>query len=822
MKQKSTTETNYKTIRSRLTGVVVVPSIVLLIMWALFSSYTVFDGFYLRAVASGVKDASIPAVQSFAAIQKERELSMTALSQPDRGTSDLEAQQQATDRSVTEMRAAFEELASSAPREIVDRINALNALLDQLPQRRSALESGRASKTEIYTYYNSVLDAGNALFNVQARIVPDHQSVQNAITAADYFKAADWMSRATSLASGALAAGEFTPEEHVEFASLVGAYHSSYDSIAPYALQRTREHYQFMVDGDQWKRLIEFENRLVQNGDDPVRAGTLQDWQNLSGPISAELTALVDEQASDAVEITMARGESKFRTVLIGSLIALLAVIVGILIAVRTSNRLVNRALITRLTALKKDSLALAHERLPDIVDRLREGKHVDVEVEVPPLDYGSDEIGQVADAFNAAQYTAVAAAVKESQAREGVNRVFLDIAHRNQGLVHRQLKILDKLEREEENPEQLDALFQLDHLATRARRNAENLIILAGEQPGRQWRKPVRLQDVLRAAVAETEQYVRVKVNPIPDTALVGAAVADTIHLVAELVDNATAFSSPRSQVQVHASEVPQGIVVEIEDHGLGINPEDREQHNAMLADPPEFDAMRLRGESRLGLFVVARLAARRGIHVELRESPYGGTLALVLIPSSIVAGPTTATEPAETRQLPRRTYHEIPEQGDDSVRDARFPDNSRDLEGFWAQAEAAANAEADPNPLPEVERLSGGLDLPQRSGTLDLSQRSGELDLPQRKRAPEERSANNGEPAAGGTGPGGRPELPRRRRQQNLAPQLVRNDFHPSPEPLTEVDPEQSAEKARKGLSAFQRGTRDARRTSGDDLEP
>ncbi|ROP42259.1 signal transduction histidine kinase [Saccharothrix texasensis] len=806
VKQKSTTETNYKTIRSRLTGVVVVPSIVLLIMWALFSSYTLFDGFYLRAVASGVKDASIPAVQTFAALQKERELSMTALSQPALGTSDLEVQQAETDRAVDEMRAAFEELASQAPQEIVDKINALNVLLDQLPQRRSALEAERASKSEIYTYYNSLLDAGDALFSVQARVVPDHESVKGAITATEYFKAADWMSRATSLASSALAAGQFTPEEHIEFANLVGAYHSSYDSIAPYARPEVREHYQFMIEGDQWKRLVEFEGRLIQNGPKPSNAGSLQEWQNVSGPISDELTALVSEQAASAVNVTMGRGESKFRTVLIGSLVALLAVIIGILIAIRTSNRLVNRALITRLTALKKDSLTLAHERLPDIVDRLREGKHVDVEVEVPPLDYGSDEIGQVADAFNAAQYTAVAAAVKESQAREGVNRVFLDIAHRNQGLVHRQLKILDKLEREEENPEQLDALFQLDHLATRARRNAENLIILAGEQPGRQWRKPVRLLDVLRAAVAETEQYVRVKVNPVPDTALVGAAVADTIHLIAELVDNATAFSSPRSQVQVHASEVPQGIVVEIEDHGLGINPEDREQHNAMLADPPEFDAMRLRGESRLGLFVVARLAARRGVHVELRDSPYGGTLALVLIPSAIVAGPTTATEPAETRQLPRRSFHDIPEQGDDSVRNARFPDGSRDLEGFWAQAEAAVTQDS----TPEVERLSGGL---------DLSQRSGELELPQRKRATSEWPADEPESAAANSD---RPELPRRRRQQNLAPQLVRNDFHPSPEPLPEVDPEKSAERVRKGLSAFQRGTRDARRTPADDLEP
>ncbi|GGP66792.1 sensor histidine kinase [Saccharothrix coeruleofusca] len=817
MKQKSTTETNYKTIRSRLTGVVVVPSIVLLVMWALFSSYTVFDGYYLRTVAAGVKDASIPALQTFAALQKERELSLTSLSQPETDKTALRTQYEETDRALGAMNSALDELATSAPQEIVDRINGLDVLLGQLSQKRSQLETGKASKSEIYTYYNSLLDAGTALFNVQARTVPDAESVQNAIFAPEFFKAADWMSRATSIASAALAAGSFSPEEHIEFANLVGAYHATYESGQPYALPEVRRHYQAMVESEAWRKLVEFENRLVQNQSRPANAGSLSDWQGISGPIAAELNALTSEQAAGAVDITMANGESKFRTVLIGSLVGLLAVIIGILIAIRTSNRLVNRALITRLAALRKDSLALAHERLPDIVDRLREGKHVDVEAEVPPLDYGSDEIGQVADAFNAAQFTAVAAAVKESQAREGVNRVFLDIAHRNQGLVHRQLKILDKLEREEENPDQLDALFQLDHLATRARRNAENLIILAGEQPGRQWRKPVRLLDVLRAAVAETEQYVRVKVNPVPDVALVGAAVADTIHLVAELVDNATAFSSPRSQVQIHASEVPQGVVVEIEDHGLGISPEDREQHNAMLADPPEFDAVRLRGESRLGLFVVARLAARRGIHVELRESPYGGTLALVLMPTSIVASPNSPTEPADTTLLlSRRSLHDhaVAERDEDeeepvvaagnngSVPEARFPEPSQ-LEGFWAQAEAAANQQHDPQP--EDERLSGGLDLTPHSGSLEL---------PQRTRTGGDLAAESPRPDAGDPA-GGKPELPRRRRQQHIAPQLVRNDFHPTPEPLAEVDVEQAAERVRNGLSAFQRGTRNARRS-------
>ncbi|WP_433272907.1 nitrate- and nitrite sensing domain-containing protein [Actinosynnema sp. CS-041913] len=806
MKQKNKAETNQKTIRSRLTGVVVVPSVVLLVMWLAFSSYTVFDGFYTRAVAVSVKDASIPAVNAFVAIQRERQLAMTALSQKNPDLGDLHEQQRVVDDTTNAMRSAFDAVSGNAPDEVNAKITELNVLLGELPQRRAGVESGKVDKNEIYRYYNSVVDAGTTLFGTQARVVPDVVASLGGLNATELFRAADWMSRASSVASGALTSGSPSPEDRLEFVNLVGSYHAQLTTTTPYAQDDVRREYRALTESENWRRLTDLENRLIATPDADV---ALEDWQAVSRPVSERLVDLAIDEASGAADAGLERGNSRFVTVLIGALIALVVVLGGIVFAVRISNRLVNRALITRLAALKKDSLALAHERLPDIVDRLREGKHVDVEVEVPPLDYGSDEIGQVADAFNAAQYTAVAAAVKESQAREGVNRVFLDIAHRNQGLVHRQLKILDKLEREEENPEQLDALFQLDHLATRARRNAENLIILAGEQPGRQWRKPVRLLDVLRAAVAETEQYVRVKVNPVPETALVGAAVADTIHLIAELVDNATAFSSPRSQVQVHASEVPQGIVVEIEDHGLGINPEDREQHNAMLADPPEFDAMRLRGESRLGLFVVARLAARRGIHVELRESPYGGTLALVLVPSAIVAGPTTAVEPAETRQLPRRTFpddHVIPEQGDDSVRDARFPDTSRELEGFWAQAEAAANQHSVPADHRPDDRLSDELDLPQHSG---------DLQLPQRKRTAEWPAD---EPVAGSVD---RPELPRRRRQQNLAPQLVRNDFHPSPEPLAEVDAEQSAERVREGLSAFQRGTRDARR-SDDALEP
>jgi hypothetical protein len=231
-----------------------------------------------------------------------------------------------------------------------------------------------------------------------------------------------------------------------------------------------------------------------------------------------------------------------------------------------------------------------------------------------------------------------VNAAVSEAKARSGVHNVFLGIAHRNQVLVHRQLQILDEMEKREEDSAQLASLFQLDHLATRARRTTENLIILGGKQPGRRWRNPVPLMEILRAAVSETEQYSRVRVEAIPEIAIIGSAVADTIHLVAELVDNGTTYSPPGSQVEVTSTIVARGVVVEVSDQGLGMTETVRDWANAMMANTPEFDAMALRADTSLGLFVVARIASRLGITVTFAPSRYGGTRATVLIPAQVL----------------------------------------------------------------------------------------------------------------------------------------------------------------------------------------
>ena len=252
------------------------------------------------------------------------------------------------------------------------------------------------------------------------------------------------------------------------------------------------------------------------------------------------------------------------------------------LIAVRMAN-----ALVRRLRRLRTNTLEVAGERLPSMVRRIGDGEEVDVDAELVRVDHGTDEIGQVAEAFETAQRTAVAAAAAEAKTRGGFNKVFLDIAHRSQVVVHRQLEVLDVAESKQGDPEHLELLFQLDHLATYARRNAENLLILGGGQAGRKWRTPVALEEIVRSAISETEDFARVSAVRLPDVKVLGNVVADLIHLLAELVDNATSFSPPDSPVTVRGNLVGKGTVVEVEDQGLGISFEDTGTSQRDTAQP-------------------------------------------------------------------------------------------------------------------------------------------------------------------------------------------------------------------------------------------
>jgi signal transduction histidine kinase len=299
----------------------------------------------------------------------------------------------------------------------------------------------------------------------------------------------------------------------------------------------------------------------------------------------------------------------------------------------------VARSMIRSLRRLQDTATKVAQDRLPELVKQLSESDPQDVDTSVESVGVHSrDEIGQVAAAFDDVHREAVRLAAEQALLRGNVNAMFTNLSRRSQGLIQRQLSLISELESREADPDQLSSLFKLDHLATRMRRNGENLLVLAGEEPGRRWTRPVPLVDVLRAAASEVEQYERIELAAVPATEVAGRVVNDLVHLLAELLENATSFSSPQTKVKVTGHALPDGrVLIEIHDTGIGLSPEDLAQINERLASPPTVDVSVSR---RMGLFVVGRLSQRHGIRIQLRPSDSGGTTALVMLPVDVAQG--------------------------------------------------------------------------------------------------------------------------------------------------------------------------------------
>ncbi|MBD0693436.1 nitrate- and nitrite sensing domain-containing protein [Streptomyces sp. CBMA123] len=323
-------------------------------------------------------------------------------------------------------------------------------------------------------------------------------------------------------------------------------------------------------------------------------------------------------------------------------------IVVAALILAGLLTGYVARSMILGMRTLRSAALEIADHRLPDLVEKLSktDPERVDTSVTAIPL-HGKDEIGEVARAFDQVHQQAVALAAEQALLRGNVNAIFTNLSRRSQGLIQRQLALITDLENNEADPDQLENLFKLDHLATRMRRNGENLLVLAGEEAGRRWNTPVPLVDVLRAAASEVEQYERVELSGIPEVEVVGAAVTDLVHLLAELLENATSFSSPQTRVLVNATRLPDGrVLVEIHDKGIGLTAEDFAEINEKLAEPPTVDATISR---RMGLFVVGRLSQRHDIRVQLRPSgESAGTTSLVMLPPFVTRS-AIAPEPEE-----------------------------------------------------------------------------------------------------------------------------------------------------------------------------
>lgn len=360
---------------------------------------------------------------------------------------------------------------------------------------------------------------------------------------------------------------------------------------------------------------------------------------------------------------------------------------------------------------------------------------------------------------------------------------VFLNLARRMQSLVHREIQLLDDLEAQVEDPDLLKGLFTVDHLATRLRRQSESLAVLGGAVSRRQWTRPVSIQEVLRGAVAEVEQYSRVKVVRPADGWFHGNVVADIIHLTAELVENATKFSAPQTQVLVRAQNVTAGLAIEIEDRGLGMQPEDQRRVNGVLADPGRVDVNELLRDGRIGLYVVSTLARRHGIKVQMDTNIYGGVQAVVVLPPGLYDLAPKQQDQQDQQDTPdrqdredRQERHERHERQERQHRPERAPRHEAPEQQpphappSLVQPEPVVAAPAPrPTPSPRPIEANRTSTLPAREPGAQPHERDG--------------AATGERPAAGLTRdlavdprPAGaeRPRLPQRRVQTHLAPQL------------------------------------------------
>ncbi|TDC10828.1 HAMP domain-containing protein, partial [Streptomyces sp. 8K308] len=624
-----------KSIRRKTGALVLVPLLSLVSVWVFAATDAIGEARAVGAASDAATALAGPTLDVTTAIQRERRQTLVHLGDPRRADSlsELREIREDTDRAVDRawrgVSAARDGLRDSAR----DRLDRLMSALDSLEQLRDQVQNNTISRTGALDAYGDVVDLA---FRLLAALQPvdDPDLDRHGRAVVGLAQAREYLSAEDALVAGALAAGRTGEGELRALADRMAQRQLAYDIYLPDLTLDDRQAHEAFWESGTGRILAATEESLLEGSTAAVRPDT---WAETGSSALDQLATLGGEAAGHYQErLDSATSRPAVRAWLMGGL-GLVAVVVSGVVAVR-----VGRGLSRDLRGLAREARDAAEVRLPGVTRRLAAGEYVDVETEAPVLEYGSDEFGQIGRSLNTLQREAVSAAVQRSHTRRGMSEVFVNLARRSQVLLHRQLNLLDGLEGRTADSENLADIVRLNHLATRMRRHAEGLVLLSGAAPARQWRKPEQLMDVVRAAVDEVEDFERVEVRRLPPLSVAGGAVADLVHLIAELLENATVFSPPHTAVQVDGERVPHGFTLEIHDRGLGMTADALRDANRRLVDPPEFEPS---DTDRIGLFVIGRLAERHGIKVSLRDSPYGGTTAVTLIPGELLT---------EVRELP------------------------------------------------------------------------------------------------------------------------------------------------------------------------
>ncbi|MFI1978162.1 sensor histidine kinase [Streptomyces wedmorensis] len=626
-----------RTVRAKIVSLLMVPVVSLLALWGFATVTTAQDIAALSRLQRVDAEIREPVTAALAALQDERRAAVRQVAAPGAArAAELKDRIRRTDEAVDRLRLDDTHTIGDTgdlPGEVAGRVGAFVDKVEGLAELRTAAAGGRADWDQVYEEYTAAVTAafavGGALTGIQ-----DGGQGSDARVLLEFGKAGEMLSREDALLTSAHLTGSLTGDRLRAFAGAVDTRRTLTASATADLPAAARSEWARLAGGGDHARLIRNEDRVraATPGRPAAQSVTSADWDDTLTAVRRGLivietdarTAAADRADPFAGGVLSAGGAA----VVLG----LVAVVASLVISVR-----IGRGLVVELVSLRNTALGIARRKLPSAMRRLRAGEEIDVQAEAPPGPVSQDEIGQVGEALTTVHRAALSAAVERAELASGISGVFVNLARRSQVLVHRQLNLLDSMERRADDPNELGDLFRLDHLTTRMRRHAESLIILSGAAPGRAWRMPVPLTNVVRAAVSEIEDYARVEVRRLPETAVVGGAVADLTHLLAELIENAAQFSPPHTKVRVSGEPVGNGYALEIEDRGLGMGKDTLAEANDRIA---QSEALDLFDSDRLGLFVVSRLSARHDVKVHLRTSPYGGTTAVVLLPTDLLQG--------------------------------------------------------------------------------------------------------------------------------------------------------------------------------------
>lgn len=507
--------------------------------------------------------------------------------------------------------------------------------LDTLSTVRGAVDNGQAQPTVTFQFYTSAIAVLNGLELGldQAQDGSLRHGLQ-ALYALGYAK--EYTGQERGLLNGVFPSGHFTTENYRSFAQILGQKQAALASYNSYATPSQRDALASMLRSPAATTSASAEAIAVNSASGPI-AGQVDGttwWNSMTTVINGERTV----QQSVGADVTQRAETLRLNaTGWLAGIVVLAVLAIGFFVALLVAAA---RSIIGPLAALTREADEVSSVRLPAVVDALQTAASEDDVPKPKPVviahDQVANEIGLVADALDRVQTTAFSLASEQALVRRNITSALANLGRRNQNLLRRQLGLISEFERAELDPSALANLFELDHLATRMRRNAESLLVLVGQTSPRPWGQPLPVTDVIRAALSEVDDYRRVTLRRIEDALISGSVVAEIAHMMAELVENALSFSPPDLEVEIYGRITDRGYLLVVVDHGVGMTQEELARARARLRDEENFLVTPTRF---LGHYVVGRLAARLSVIVELYESPVTGITARMTLPADLLA---------------------------------------------------------------------------------------------------------------------------------------------------------------------------------------